>query len=201
MSRGRHARDGQRRDATRARARDTWTRAIVWLGGLGRFLPDRPAARLVLLALAALDRIDTPAPDWKPGQEKPRPADPPSGSGAVRAGATTTPGAVNADSGTRPGPAGTVPARQPEAGAPPAPAAAPAPPPPKAPGPGQHSPDRAAPAGQGDCRQALPATRGQRLGDLVILPGACAWDPDRSRISRLTAPAPCAETGAMEAAP
>lgn len=191
MSRGRHARDGQRRDAIRARARDTRARLRRAARDLLWTASDRLCARRLTFGLGhqigelgwklsgPFRATMTPAPDWKPGQEKPRPVDPPRvGRGAeVRAGATTTPGAVNADSGTRQGPAGTVPARQPEAGAPPAPAAAPAPPPPKAPGPGQH------------------------LGDLVILPGACAWDPDRSRISRLTAPAPCAETGALEAAP
>lgn len=147
MSRGRHARDGQRRDAIRARARDTWTRLRAWVRRLASpefghmALPfDYTALRAEIAAIRA---TMTPAPDWKPGQEKPRPVDPPRvGRGdEVRAGATPqTPGAVNADSGTRPRPAGTVPARQPEAGAPPAPAAAPAPPPPKAPGPGQPLP-------------------------------------------------------------
>lgn len=80
MSRGRHARDGQRRDALRARARDTWTRL--------RRLAGRIAALNAALPGALIPGRATmiPAPDMRPAQA-PRPADPPAG-GAVRAGAT-----------------------------------------------------------------------------------------------------------------
>jgi len=162
-----HARDGQRRDAIRARARDTWTRIRklatlefhleFWLSPWG---PDwwdwewvqahwyRQFKRADRKAFAAeceeirARALMTPAPELRPVQA-PRPADPP-GATSARCGPGQPPFACP----------GAAPGQAPGAGDPPAPAAGATPPhdggaatlprpdPSLSPGPGQ--PQRAA---------------------------------------------------------
>jgi len=131
-----HARDGQRRDAIRARARDTWTRIRklatlefhleFWLSPWG---PDwwdwewvqahwyRQFKRADRKAFAAeceeirARALMTPAPELRPVQA-PRPADPPGATSArCGPGQPPAPGAVAAGTGT-------------DAGVPPAPVTA-----------------------------------------------------------------------------
>ena len=101
-----HARDGQRRDARRARARDTWT--------LIRLIPLIP----MIVRRARTRAAGSPAPAEAPVQEKPRPADPPpyvADIGVVRAGATPRSpgdrgGRTGANPGDNPPPAAALPA-------------------------------------------------------------------------------------------
>jgi hypothetical protein len=198
VSRGRHARDGQRRDTLRSRVRDTWTRlrraarnalwatgdrlcarqltfpAGNWLGELGWKLSGPFRAATV-----------TPAPELRP-EQAPRPADPP----LVRTarcgpGQPPAPGAVADGTGT-------------SAGGPPPPAAAALPPapedatatlPPPEPGPPQAGRGQPVYAVRRDGIIAVSST-----GRLAVIPAASTLPAVRLRptaaLDAVTAPDP-----------